>query len=259
MRRRSAAADLRRQPDTALHALRDIAKHTRGGDADPLAGRRLRRRRRGRAASRATTSASRTASPTPTSATPPSPGGCCGSPPVSASRAGRPAARYHVCRIIRMLVEFWDRVALTEQQQMIGRYRDTGAPLGQAHEDAIPDYRRDPHGHRIPLSAHIRLANPRTARRPSTAGSTPRLQLRPRRRPQRQPRHGPGLQRFQQNIRRQFEATQLRLVGEPMVDYMTPGRRRLLLRAAGRPRTGRLVRPRATGTMSSRVPAASAR
>jgi deferrochelatase/peroxidase EfeB len=69
---------------------------------------------------------------------------------------------YLVTRRVRMLIETWDRSSLEEQEEVIGRHKGTGAPLGATDEHATPDFRAlGPDGSpRIALRSHVRLAHP---------------------------------------------------------------------------------------------------
>ncbi|KUH64317.1 peroxidase [Mycolicibacterium novocastrense] len=129
---------------------------------------------------------------------------------------------YQAIRIIRMFVEFWDRTQLVEQEALIGRSKLSGAPLGLSGEFTDPDYPEDPDGKRIPLTAHIRLANPRT---PETDEN---LILR---RGFNYSRGFDGAGRldqglafiaYQRSLEKGFLTVQRRLAGEPLEEYILP-------------------------------------
>jgi deferrochelatase/peroxidase EfeB len=203
--------------DVVHHALRDIMRHTRGGM-------QLNWKMQGYASPPRPSGTGRnllgfkdgTANPT----------GSLATSLVWVDDPAEPAwamgGSYQVVRLIRMLVDFWDRVSINEQEGMFGRRRDSGAPLDGNSEFDTPDYAADPHGNVIPLDSHIRLANPRTA-----ATADQRLV-------RRSYNYDLGVDEngdmqtghvflaYQQDIDRQFVTVQTRLINEPLVDYVQP-------------------------------------
>ncbi|MBJ3815959.1 deferrochelatase/peroxidase EfeB [Shimwellia pseudoproteus] len=129
---------------------------------------------------------------------------------------------YQAVRIIQFHVESWDRTPLKEQQTIFGRDKLSGAPLGMVHEHDVPDYSRDPDGDIIALDAHMRLANPRT---PEAASS---LMLR------RGYSYSAGVSAsgqldmgllfvcYQHDLEKGFLAVQRRLNGEALEEYVRP-------------------------------------
>ena len=140
--------------------------------------------------------------------------------PNSQEPAWATGGTYQVVRLIRNLVERWDRTPLKEQEQIIGREKGSGAPLGMHHEHDLPDYTHDPKGKNIPLDAHIRLANPRQ----SELGLILRRGF----------NYSEGVDQsghlnmgllfvcFQADLERGFITVQNRLKGEPLEEYIKP-------------------------------------
>jgi deferrochelatase/peroxidase EfeB len=61
---------------------------------------------------------------------------------------------YLVARRIRMNIETWDRTSLQEQEDVFGRDKREGAPVGKAHEHDKPFLKA------MKPDAHVRLAHP---------------------------------------------------------------------------------------------------
>jgi deferrochelatase/peroxidase EfeB len=204
-------------PDAVHHALRDIMRHTRGGM-------QLNWKMQGYASPPRPSGTGRnllgfkdgTANPT----------GPLATSLIWVADPAEPAwamgGSYQAVRLIRMLVDFWDRVSINEQEGMFGRRRDSGAPLDGNNEFDTPDYAADPQGNVIPLDSHIRLANPRTA---------PTADQRLVRRSYNYDlgvdengdmQAGHVFLAYQQDLERQFVTVQTRLVNEPLVDYVQP-------------------------------------
>lgn len=122
---------------------------------------------------------------------------------------------YQAIRVIRMMVEFWDRTRLNEQEAIFFRHRNSGAPLGKELESDEPDFGGS-------FDSHIARANPRTP------GSARNLMLR------RGFNYAGGLDdndqldqgllftSYQRSLIDGFITVQRRLDGEALEEYIRP-------------------------------------
>jgi deferrochelatase/peroxidase EfeB len=80
---------------------------------------------------------------------------------VPGAAAWMAGGSYLVARRIRMHIEIWDRTSLQEQQDIIGRDKGEGAPLGQKAEFDTLDFAKPGADGKpaIPVDAHVRLAH----------------------------------------------------------------------------------------------------
>ncbi|AFJ47535.1 iron uptake transporter deferrochelatase/peroxidase subunit [Shimwellia blattae] len=212
-------------PDTVLHALRDIIKHT----PDLLS---VRWKRDGFISGHAARSEGRETpvnlfgfkdgTANPDSKNKPLMEQVIWVTPDQQEPGWMTGGSYQAVRIIQFHVESWDRTPLKEQQTIFGRDKLSGAPLGMHHEHDVPDYSRDPQGETIALDAHIRLANPRTAQTASSlmmrrgysysAGVSASGQL----------DMGLLFVCYQHDLEKGFLAVQQRLNGEALEEYVRP-------------------------------------
>ncbi|MNQ98106.1 Deferrochelatase/peroxidase EfeB precursor [compost metagenome] len=69
---------------------------------------------------------------------------------------------YMVVRRIHMRIETWDQQTYSDQEEIIGRQKVSGAPMDGKNEFDTPQFAADAEGKVTPLDSHIRLSNPRT-------------------------------------------------------------------------------------------------
>ena len=133
---------------------------------------------------------------------------------------GQPAwavgGTFQAIRVIRMMVEFWDRTRLNEQEALIGRHRDSGAPLGAERGDRRAGVRRRPRRRTSPAPTRARPGSERNLilRRPFSyvGGVDENSQL----------DQGLIFTCYQRSLDDGFMTVQTRLDGEALEEYIRP-------------------------------------
>lgn len=125
---------------------------------------------------------------------------------------------YLAARVIRMLIEFWATAALVRQEQIFGRRKESGAPLGQTLETDEPIFAASLEDEGVPARSHIGRAHPRGGPRILRTGFSYLNGV-----------DGAGeldqgllFLAYQRSLRAGFLAVQQRLDGEPLEDYIKP-------------------------------------